>query len=83
MNNNSYENKLVEVSERIKELRDIYNLSDAEMAEKTGELISFDNYKLQSELVFVPTEPEIDEFEYENALKTVKEKFPELIFDKD
>ncbi|MBQ2812704.1 MAG: AMP-binding protein, partial [Clostridia bacterium] len=42
MNNNSYENKLVEVSERIKELRDIYNLSDAEMAEKTG--VSLEEY---------------------------------------
>ena len=36
MQDNSYENKLVEVSERIKELRDIYNLSYVEMAEKTG-----------------------------------------------
>ena len=34
MFDNSYENKLVEVSERIMELRNIYNLSDAEMAEK-------------------------------------------------
>ena len=42
MLNNSYENKLVEVAERIKELRDIYNLSDVEMAEKTG--VSIDEY---------------------------------------
>ena len=33
--NKSYENKLAEVSKRIKELRDIYGLSDMEMAEKT------------------------------------------------
>ena len=39
---NSYENKLVEVSERIKELRDIYNLSDVEMAAKTG--VSIEEY---------------------------------------
>lgn len=42
MVNNSYENKLVEVSERIKELRNIYNLSDVEMAEKTG--VSLEEY---------------------------------------
>ncbi len=42
MLDNSYENKLVEVSERIKELRDIYNLSDVEMAEKTG--VSIEEY---------------------------------------
>ena len=44
---NSYENKLVEVAERIKELRDIYNLSDIEMADKTGvsleEYIAYEN----------------------------------------
>ncbi len=33
--NKSYENKLAEVSKRIKELRDIYGLSDVEMAVKT------------------------------------------------
>ncbi|MBR2886256.1 MAG: AMP-binding protein [Clostridia bacterium] len=42
MQNNSYENKLAEVAERIKELRDIYNLSDVEMAEKTG--VSIEEY---------------------------------------
>ncbi|MBQ3499231.1 MAG: AMP-binding protein [Clostridia bacterium] len=42
MLNNSYENKLVEVAERIKELRDIYNLSDIEMADKTG--VSIEEY---------------------------------------
>ena len=42
MLDNSYENKLVEVSERIKELRDIYSLSDVEMAEKTG--VSLEEY---------------------------------------
>ncbi len=42
MLNNSYENKLVEVSARIKELRDIYSLSDVEMAEKTG--VSLEEY---------------------------------------
>ena len=42
MLDNSYENKLVEVSERIKELRDIYNLSDVEMADKTG--VSIEEY---------------------------------------
>ncbi len=42
MLDSSYENKLVEVSERIKELRDIYNLSDVEMAEKTG--VSIEEY---------------------------------------
>ncbi len=39
----SYENKLVEVSARIKELRDIYGLSDVEMAEKTQ--VSLDEYR--------------------------------------
>ncbi len=43
MLNNSYENKLVEVAERIKELRDIYSLSDVEMAEKTG--VSLEEYR--------------------------------------
>ncbi len=42
MLDNSYENKLVEVSARIKELRDIYNLSDVEMASKTG--VSLEEY---------------------------------------
>ena len=42
MLDNSYENKLVEVAERIKELRDIYNLSDVEMADKTG--VSIEEY---------------------------------------
>ena len=42
MLDNSYENKLVEVSKRIKELRDIYNLTDVEMAEKTG--VSIEEY---------------------------------------
>ena len=42
MLDNSYENKLVEVAERIKELRDIYNLSDIEMADKTG--VSIEEY---------------------------------------
>ena len=42
MLNNSYENKLVEVAGRIKELRDIYSLSDVEMAEKTG--VSLEEY---------------------------------------
>ena len=39
----SYENKLVEVSARIKELRDIYGLSDVEMAEKTE--VCLDEYR--------------------------------------
>ncbi len=47
MLDNSYENKLVEVSARIKELRDIYNMSDTEMAAKTGvsleEYLSYEN----------------------------------------
>ncbi len=43
MFDNSYENKLAEVSERIKELRDIYGLSDTEMAEKTG--VSIEEYR--------------------------------------
>ena len=43
MVDNSYENKLVEVSSRIKELRDIYSLSDVEMAEKTG--VSIEEYR--------------------------------------
>ena len=42
MLDNSYENKLVEVAERIKELRDIYSLSDVEMAKKTG--VSLEEY---------------------------------------
>ncbi|MBQ6931011.1 MAG: AMP-binding protein [Clostridia bacterium] len=42
MLDNSYENKLAEVAERIKELRDIYNLSDVDMAEKTG--VSLEEY---------------------------------------
>ena len=41
--NKSYENKLVEVAERIKELRDIYGLADIEMAEKTE--VSIDEYR--------------------------------------
>ena len=40
--NKSYENKLAEVSKRIKELRDIYGLSDVEMAEKTE--VSIEEY---------------------------------------
>ncbi len=39
----SYENKLVEVSARIKELRDIYNLTDVEMAKKTE--VSLEEYR--------------------------------------
>ena len=42
MLNDSYENKLVEVAGRIKELRDIYSLSEVEMAEKTG--VSLEEY---------------------------------------
>ncbi len=41
--NKSYENKLVEVSQRIKELRDIYSFTDVDMAEKTG--VSLDEYR--------------------------------------
>ncbi len=43
MFDNSYENKLAEVAERIKELRDIYNFSDVEMAEKTE--VSLEEYR--------------------------------------
>ena len=39
----SYANKLVEVAERIKELRDIYGLTDIEMAKKTE--VSIEEYR--------------------------------------
>ena len=42
MNGKSFENKLAEVAKRIKELRDIYGLTDSEMAEKTE--VSIDEY---------------------------------------